>query len=67
MVAGGRRLQAVYALARDRVLDTNPSVPCLATPVGVEPDETRLAKNVVRAAMQPSDQVVAFSKLAEAG
>ena len=67
MVAGGRRLKAMQALVEDGSLDAGHSVPCKVQPEGVEPGEISLAENVVRIAMHPADQVVAFSKLAKAG
>ena len=67
VVAGGRRLKAMQALAADGVLEPDHPVPCLVRPEGVESAEISLAENVVRIAMHPADQVVAFSELAEAG
>ena len=67
MVAGGRRLKAMQALVEDGVLDAGHPVPCLVKPEGVEPSEISLAENVIRIAMHPADQVVAFTKLAETG
>ena len=67
VVAGGRRLKAMQALVEDNVLDADHPVPCLVKAGDVEPAELSLAENVVRIAMHPADQVVAFTKLAEAG
>ena len=67
VVAGGRRLKAMQALVEDGVLDAGHPVPCLVKPEGVEPGEISLAENVIRIAMHPADQVVAFAKLTEAG
>ena len=67
VVAGGRRLKAMQALVEDGVLDADHPVPCLVKGEGVEPAELSLAENVVRIAMHPADQVVAFTKLADAG
>ena len=67
VVAGGRRLAALKALAEEGVVDADHPVPCL---VAADPDmagELSLAENIVRIAMHPADQVVAFSKLADAG
>ena len=67
VVAGGRRLAAMKALAEDGTIDPDHPVPCL---VATDPDnagELSLAENVVRIAMAPADQVVAFTKLADAG
>ena len=67
VVAGGRRLKAMQALAADGVLDTAHPVPCQIRTGEIEPAEISLAENVVRIAMHPADQVVAFSKLVQAG
>ena len=67
VIVGGRRLAAMKALAEDGVVDADQPVPCL---VAVDPamaGELSLAENIVRIAMHPADQVIAFSKLADAG
>ena len=67
VIAGGRRLAAMKALAEDGTIDADHPVPCL---VAADPDmagELSLAENIVRIAMHPADQVIAFSKLADAG
>ena len=67
VVAGGRRLAALKALAADGVLDAGHPVPCLIIDGNATPAELSLAENVVRIAMHPADQVIAFTKLAESG
>ena len=67
VVAGGRRLKAMRELAADGVIDAAHPVPCQIRSGDVEPAELSLAENVVRVAMHPADQVVAFSKLVQAG
>ena len=67
VVAGGRRLKAMQALVEDKVLDADHPVPCQVRSGDAEPAELSLAENVVRIAMHPADQVVAFSELARAG
>ena len=42
-------------------------VPCQVRSGDADPAELSLAENVIRIAMHPADQVVAFSKLADAG
>ena len=67
VIAGGRRLAAMKALAEDGTIDADHPVPCL---VAADPDmagELSLAENIVRIAMHPVDQVIAFTKLADAG
>ena len=65
VVAGGRRLAALKALAADGVLDACHPVPCLIR--NAASAELSLAENVIRIAMHPADQVIAFTKLAESG
>ena len=66
VVAGGRRLAALKALAEDSTLDADHPVPCkIAT--NANAGELSLAENVIRIAMHPADQMVAFSTLADAG
>ena len=67
VVAGGRRLKAMQALVEDKVLDADHPVPCLVRADGGESGEVSLAENVVRIAMHPADQVVAFTKLVQSG
>ena len=66
VVAGGRRLAALKALAEDGTLDALHPVPCKIAANG-NAGELSLAENVVRIAMHPADQVVAFSQLAKSG
>jgi len=67
VVAGGRRLAALKALAADGVLDAAHPVPCLIVDRNASSAELSLAENVIRIAMHPADQVTAFMKLAESG
>ena len=67
VVAGGRRLAALKALAADGVLDAAHPVPCMVVDGAAASSELSLAENVVRIAMHPADQVTAFTKLAESG
>ena len=67
VVAGGRRLVALKALAADGVLDAAHPVPCLVVDGDAIPAELSLAENVIRIAMHPADQVIAFTKLTESG
>ena len=67
VVAGGRRLAALKALAADGVLDAAHPVPCLVVDGNPAASELSLAENVIRIAMHPADQVIAFTKLAESG
>ena len=67
VVAGGRRLKAMQDLVEDKVFDADHPVPCQVRAGDADPAELSLAENVIRIAMHPADQVVAFSKLADAG
>ncbi|MDE0032006.1 MAG: hypothetical protein OXU75_02535, partial [Deltaproteobacteria bacterium] len=64
MIAGGRRLAALKALAEDGVLDAAHPVPCLVVDGDAPSAELSLAENIVRIAMHPADQVAAFRDLA---
>ena len=64
---GARRLSALNDLARDGVLAGDHPVPCRVIGNGATDSELSLAENVVRVAMHPADQVVAFTKLGDAG
>ena len=67
VVAGGRRLAALKALASEGALDAAHPVPCLVVDGNAAASELSLAENVIRIAMHPADQVIAFTKLAESG
>ena len=67
VVAGGRRLAAMKALAEDGTIDADHPVPCLVAADPAMAGELSLAENIVRIAMHPADQVIAFTKLADAG
>ena len=67
VVAGGRRLEAMKALVEEGILDADHPVPCRVIGAAENPGELSLAENVVRVAMHPADQVVAFLRLSEAG
>ena len=67
VIAGGRRLAAMQALAAEGTLDEDHLVPCRMIGAIVAAEEVSLAENSVRAAMHPADQVEAFRRLADAG
>ena len=67
VIAGGRRLAAMQALAAEGVLDGDYPVPCRMVDDTAAETELSLAENTVRAAMHPADQVEAFRRLADAG
>ena len=67
MIAGGRRLAALQALAAEGALEEDHPVPCRMIGSIVAAEEVSLAENSVRAAMHPADQVEAFRRLADAG
>ena len=67
VIAGGRRLAAMQALATEGALEEDHLVPCRLIGGIVAAEEVSLAENSVRAAMHPADQVEAFRRLADAG
>lgn len=66
VVAGGRRLAALKALARAKAIPGNHPVPCVIKTVA-EAQETSLAENIVREAMHPADEMEAFRDLINEG
>jgi ParB family chromosome partitioning protein len=67
VIAGGRRLKALQALARQAAIPGDYPVPCL---IKTDPDamiEISLAENVQHEAMHPADEFVAFARLVEQG
>ena len=67
VVAGGRRLAALKALAAEGAIPVNHPVPCRVDGSDTPPAELSLAENVVRVAMHPADQAEAFGRLAAGG
>ena len=67
VIAGGRRLAAMQALAAEGALNEDHPVPCRMIGGIVAAEEVSLAENSVRAAMHPADQVEAFRRLADVG
>ena len=67
VVAGGRRLAALKALAAEGVIPVNHPVPCRVDTGDTPAGELSLAENVVRVAMHPADQAEAFGRLAAGG
>ena len=67
VVAGGRRLAALKALAAEGAIPVNHPVPCRVDGSDTPPGELSLAENVVRVAMHPADQAEAFGRLAAGG
>lgn len=67
VIAGGRRLRALQALAKAQTIPMDYPVPCL---VKTDPDqitEISLAENILQAPMHPADQFEAFAALAGQG
>ena len=67
VIAGGRRLAAMKALAKDGAVAADFPVPCRVCGDGALPRELSLAENTVRVAMHPADQVETFRRLADDG
>ena len=66
VVAGGRRLAALNALATAGTLDPDYGVPCRLLPPGIDPEELSIMENS-HEPMHTADQVTAFNKLAADG
>jgi len=62
VVAGGRRLAALKALAKRKQLAKNIRIPCRVL-TEESPEELSLAENVLQCPMHPADQYEAFAKL----
>ena len=68
VVAGKRRLDALKYLSKhDPGISPDYLVPCRVIGEDDMPSELSLAENMVRVAMHPVDQYVAFAGLAEQG
>ena len=67
VIAGGRRLAALNALAHGGKLEPDYLVPCRVIDNAAIAHELSLAENVVRSDMHPADQVEAFHDLAGKG
>ena len=66
VVAGGRRLAALQALAENGTLHADHPVPCKVAAQG-DAAELSTAENVNHVVMHPADQVVAFAGLVRSG
>ncbi|MBJ7532948.1 ParB N-terminal domain-containing protein [Rhodomicrobium vannielii ATCC 17100] len=64
--AGGRRLEALLRLVKQKRLAKNAPIPCLVKSSGIE-EEDSLAENTDREALHPLDQFRAFQALADKG
>jgi len=67
VIAGGRRLRALQALASSNTIEADYPVPCLVKTDAQGVTEISLAENVQHEAMHPADQFVAFAALVEQG
>lgn len=66
VIAGGRRLKALTAIAAAGDLDKAIPIPCLVVD-NENAGELSLAENVVRVAMHPADHVASFARLVQEG
>ena len=66
VVAGGRRLAALQALAVEDRIPSDYAVLC-SIAAAKDAEEISLAENAVRSAMHPIDEYEAFARLSEAG
>jgi ParB family chromosome partitioning protein len=67
VVAGGRRLLALQALAEAGTVEADYPVPCTILEHDADATEISLAENVQREAMHPADEFEAFKALIENG
>lgn len=67
VVAGQRRLKALKLLAKQKHLAVSAPVRCELVSEEADAGELSLAENVMRVAMHPADQFVAFSELVDRG
>jgi ParB family transcriptional regulator, chromosome partitioning protein len=66
VVAGGRRFPALQLLAKAKKLSKTFAVPCLLVEASAAV-EASLAENIIRVAMHPADQFIAFRDLVDSG
>ena len=67
VIAGGRRLAALQALADEGAIAPDRPVPCHVVTNQDNAAELSLVENTVRTAMHPADQVEAFARIARDG
>ena len=67
VVGGVRRLAALESLAEEGHIAPDTPIPCRLAAGGDDDTELSLAENVLRVAMHPADEVVAFRRLADEG
>lgn len=67
VIAGGRRLAALQALAEDEHIDTDASISCRVEHDKAKAPELSLAENELRLNMSPADACTAFAALIEKG
>ncbi|MFK8050309.1 MAG: ParB/RepB/Spo0J family partition protein [Halioglobus sp.] len=63
VIAGGRRLRALQALAKEERIAGDFPVPCLVTDSTQDITEISLAENVSHEPMHPADEYIAFAKM----
>jgi ParB family transcriptional regulator, chromosome partitioning protein len=64
VIAGGRRLAALQALAKDKAISADANIPCNVIEDGIAA-EISLAENALQCPMHPADQYEAFAALHE--
>ena len=67
VIAGGRRLRALQALAKQKAIPNDYPVPCLVKTDSGDITEISLAENVQHEAMHPADEFVAFAQMITQG
>jgi len=67
VVAGGRRLAALRALAKDGVVNADAPIECDILEAEADPSEISLTENMTREALHPADQIEQFGRLHKKG
>lgn len=67
VIAGGRRLKALQALAKQKKIPCDYPVPCLVKKELGDITEISLAENIQNQAMHPADEFVAFAQMVSQG
>ncbi len=67
VIAGGRRLRALTALAQSGTIARDMEIPCRLIAKDDDAEELSLAENIVRAPMHPADQFEAFCAVIDQG
>jgi len=67
VVAGGRRFAAIKELVEENIFPSDYMIPVREVPLDADATAISLAENMGRASMNPADEYIAFSKMADKG